>query len=100
VHLLAGQAAQLARDVLVRDARGFLQRLALDHLGQDAARGDGAAAAEGLELGLGDAAVGVQPEARRSASPQAIEPTSPTPSASARSPTFRGLRKWSMTFSE
>src|SRR4030042_1977214 len=33
------------------------------------------------------------------ASPQAREPTSPTPSGFSTSPTFRGLKKWSLSFS-
>ena len=35
----------------------------------------------------------------RRASPQAMEPTLPTPSAPSISPTFLGLMKWSCTFS-
>ncbi len=36
---------------------------------------------------------------RRSASPQVIEPTSPTPFASSRTPAFFGLKKYSLTLS-
>ena len=37
---------------------------------------------------------------KRSASPQASDPTVAVPSGFSMDPTFRGFRKWSMTFSE
>ena len=47
---MRGQSAERFHDLLVRDGRGLLQRLALDHLRGHGAGGDSAAAAEGLKF--------------------------------------------------
>ena len=50
VHLFRRQAVEVVGDVLVADLQRLVERLALDDLGQRRRRGDGRAAAEGLEM--------------------------------------------------
>ena len=50
VELVGGQAAQGVHHLAVGNGQGLVDGLALDHLGGHGGRGDGAAAAEGLEL--------------------------------------------------
>ena len=54
VHLFFGKLAETVHDVAVGHARGLLDRHADHDLGQDGRAGDGAGAAEGLELGIQD----------------------------------------------
>ena len=54
VHLHRRQSAQRIGNHLVGDLEGLLDGLALDHFGRTAGGGDGRAAAEGLELHVGD----------------------------------------------
>ena len=57
VHLLGREPAEVVGDLLVGDLLRLLEGLADHHLGQRRTRGDGARAAECLELRLGDLAV-------------------------------------------
>ncbi len=57
VHLVLGQPAELLGDELVGDGHGLVQGLALGHLADHAGDGDGRAAAEGLELDVGQPVV-------------------------------------------
>lgn len=55
--------AKLVGDLGVLDLGGLVERHAPDELGEVAGAGDGAAAAEGLELDVGDClVVGVDPD--------------------------------------
>jgi hypothetical protein len=57
VHLHGRQAAEFVRDLLLRDGDGLLQGHPLGELRHDRRRRDGRAAAERLELDVGDAVV-------------------------------------------
>ena len=54
VHLVQGKAVQRFGHLVVGEGEGLLYRTALDHLGGHGTGGDGRAAAEGLEFGVGD----------------------------------------------
>ncbi len=55
MHLLGRQAIEIVGNLLVGDLQGFVQRHALDDLGQRRRRGDGRTAAEGLEMRIQNA---------------------------------------------
>ena len=57
VDLVRGQPVQRLDDRLVRERERLVDGLALDHLGGHGACGNGRAAAEGVELDVGDGAV-------------------------------------------